>query len=272
MSKLPLSDDWGTASAAYAARAEYVTRPSAEELISRVHDESPLSAPDARALDNGAGSGVVTTALRARFPNIPILAADLSPGMLETIQAKQLPHVECRVLDAVDLGPGVADGTFTHALSTFMLQFAPDPRSALREMYRVTKPGGTLGLCMWGELCFDAPWEETVRHFEPAYTYPHTWTPDWSDEGRLMKYIQEVGFQDVRSRTIWPRWNFGSPEEFSGYFLESQNPEFVRAYRPWWDKGMESVMRPLFERIVKEKYAGAEDFDMMKVFLFVARK
>ena len=270
MSKTSSSDDWGTASAAYAARSEYVTRPPAEQLIAWVNEESPLSGPGATALDNGAGSGVVTTALRARFPNIPILAADLSPGMLETIEKKRLPQVKCQVLDAIDLSP-IADNTFTHSYSTFMIQFSSDPLRALREMYRVTKSGGTLGLCMWGELCFDAPWEDTVRHFEPDYTYPHTWTPDWSDEGWLRTYIQDVGFSDVQMKTIRPRWNFESPEEYCRFYLESKNPEFMRGYQPWWDKGMEGTMRPIFERIVREKYNGAKDFDM-KVFLIVARK
>lgn len=270
MSKLSKVDDWGTASAAYAARAAYMTRPCAEELLSWVHEESPLSAPGATAFDNGAGSGVTTTALRARFPNIPILAADLSPGMLEMIEKERLPQVQCRVLDAVDLGP-IADGTFTHSLSTFMLQFTPDPLRALGEMYRVTRPGGTLGLCLWSELCYDAPWEETVRHFEPLYTYPHTWTPDWQDEGRLLAYIREVGFRDVRSKTVRPLCNFESPEACFDFFWESKNPEFVRAYQPWCDKGMEGTMRPMFERIVREKYGGGKDFSL-KALLFVARK
>ena len=264
------SDDWGTASAAYAARAEYVTRPCAEELLSWVHEESPFSAPGATAFDNGAGSGVVTTSLQSRFPTIPILAADLSPVMLEIIEKRRLPRVKCQVLDAIDLSP-IADGTFTHALSTFMIQFTPNPLRALREMYRVCKPGATLGLCVWGELCFDAPWEETVRHFEPDYTYPHTWTPDWSDEERIRAYIREAGFKDVRSRIMRPKWDFESSEEYFKFFLESKNPEFIRAYQPWWDKGMESTMRPMLERVVRENYGGAKDFDM-KAFMFVARK
>lgn len=264
------SNDWDTASAAYAARAEYVTSPCAEELLSWVHEESPFSAPGATAIDNGAGSGVVTVALRTRFPTIPILAADLSPVMLETIEKKRLPQVRCQVLDAIDLSP-IVDGTFTHALSNFMIQFTPDPLRALQEMCRVCKAGATIGLCMWGELCFDAPWEETVRHFEPDYTYPHTWTPDWSDEERIQAYIREAGFKDVRSKIMRPKWDFESPEEYFEFFLESKNPEFIRAYQPWWDKDMKSTMRPMLENIVRERYGGAKDFDM-KALLFVARK
>ena len=264
------ADDWGIASAAYAARTEYVTRPSAEQLISWVDEISPLALAGSIVLDNGAGSGVVTTALRNRFPNVPILAADLSPGMLATIEKKRLSQVKTQVLDAIDLSP-IPNDTFTHSLSTFMIQFASVPFLALKEMYRVTKPGGSLGLCLWKELCFDAPWEETARHFESEYKYPHAWAPEWSDERQLKIYIEEAGFKEVRSRLIEPRWDFKSPEEYFQFYLESKNPEFMRGYQPWWDKGMESTMRPMFEKIVREKYNGAKDFDM-KVFLFVARK
>lgn len=271
-SNMTQPDQWGTASAAYAARTTYVTRPSAEQLISMVDEVSPLSHRDAIAFDNGAGSGVVTAALRARFADIPIVVADLSPGMLKEVERKQLPHVECQELDATNLH-SIANDTFTHSLSTFMIQFAAEPLRALSEMYRVTKPGGTLGLGMWGELCFDAPWEDTVRYFEPGstYQYPHTWTPDWQDENCLRQYIQAVGFKDVHLKVIRPRWDFVSLEEFSHWYLESKNPEFMRGYQPWWDKGMEHVMRPVFERILREKYGSARDFDM-KVFLFTARK
>lgn len=270
MADMPLSDDWGIASAAYAARTEYVTRPSAEALISWVHEESPLSARNVSVLDNGAGSGVVTIALRARFTSAPILAADLSAGMLRIIEEKHLSDVCCKVLDAINLSE-VPDDTFTHSLSTFMIQFTSEPLSALREMYRVTKPAGIIGLGMWGELCFDAPWEETVRHFEPSYTYPRPWSPDWQDENRLREHIEAVGFKDVQMKTIRPRWDFQSPEEYFKFYLESQNPYFMAGYQAWWDKGKEGIMRPLFERIVRENYGGAKDFDM-KVWLFIARK
>ena len=264
------SDQWSTASAAYAAKAEYVTRPAAEELLSWVDSESWLSAPGVTVFDNGSGTGVVTAAIRTRFPDLPILAGDLSPGMLELFEKKGLPNVRTQVLNAVDLAP-IEENRFTHSLSTFMIQFTPDPLQALQEMFRVTKAGETLGLGMWGELCFDAPWVDACRHSEPDYTYPHTWTADWADEERLKAYIQQAGFRDVRMQTIWPRWDFKNPEEYFEFFLKSQNPEFERAYRPWWDSGRMDDVKPLFERLVREKYNGARDCKM-KVFLFVARK
>ncbi|KAL8685844.1 MAG: hypothetical protein Q9224_005647 [Gallowayella concinna] len=271
MAESPKADDhWGVTSSVYASRTEYVTRPAAEALISWVNSLSPLSHSNAIALDNGAGSGVITTTLRSRFPHLPIIATDLSPGMLEKLEQKQLPRVQCKVLDATNLHHFDRD-TFTHTLSTFMLQFAPEPQTALQEMYRVTKPNGTLGLCMWGEICFDPPWEETARYFEPDYVFPHTWTSDWADGDKLQRYVEDAGFKDVKLQTIRPRWDFQSPEQFFEYSFESKNPEVMRGYQPWWDKGMESTMRPMFEKIVRERYGGAKDFDM-EVFMIVATK
>ena len=171
------SANWDSTSAVYASTAEHVTRPVAEELVSWLNSQSPFSAPGVTAFDNGCGSGVVTATLSIKFPTIPILAADFSPGMLDVVEKKKFLNVRTRVLDATDLDL-VRDDTFTHSLSTFMIQFTSDPPQALRELYRVTRPGGALGLGMWGELCFDAPWVEACRHFDPDYTYPHTWSPD----------------------------------------------------------------------------------------------
>lgn len=264
------TDPWAAASSVYAARAEHVTRPGAEALISWLNDLSPLSHANAFALDNGAGTGVMTASLRSRFPNLPIVATDLSPCMLEYIEKKQLPQVQCKVMDATDLH-SIATNTFTHSLSTFMIQFSSHPRTVLQEMYRVTKPNGTLGLCLWGEIGFDAPWVETARHFDPDYVYPHTWTPDWADENTLRRYVADAGFKDVKLQTIRPRWDFRSPEEFFQYYFGSKNPELMRGYQPWWDRGMEGTMRPMFEKIVRERYGGGKDFDVEQ-FLIVATK
>ena len=267
------SDNWGTASAAgYDGNVALVTGPSAEHLISMVDKISPLSHPTASAFDNGAGTGVVTTALRARFPDIPILAADLSPGMLEAIEKKKLPDVQCRELDATDLR-AIADDTFTHSFSTFMIQFAPDPHRALQEMYRVTKSGGTLGLGVWGEMHMDRPWEDTVRHFEhdPNYRFPHTWSFDWKDPECLRSHIQNAGFKDIKMECIRPHLGLKSAEDYCRLLLDSKNPEWMRGFQPWWDRGMEGIMRPVLKNIVKEKYGGAKDF-AMEVLLFIARK
>lgn len=158
----------------------------------------------------------MTTSLRARFLCPPIVAADLSPGMLDIMKKKRLTNIGPEIVDAIDLKPCRHD-TFTHSFSTFMIQFASQPHQALHEMYRVTKPVGILGLCMWKRMCVDDPWQDTVRQFEPDYSYPQTWTPDWADGERLKTCVQDAGFGDVRIKVIQSCWGFKTSDQFVEY-------------------------------------------------------
>ena len=262
-------DNWGSASTKYATLATVVTRPCSEELISWVNDISPFSALNVEVFDNGCGTGVLTTALSTTFPNISILAGDLSPGMIEMTERKKIPNVRIQVLDAVNLP--FQDNTFTHVLSTFMVQFTPAPLQALKEMYRVTKIGGTVGLAMWGRTILYDLWIEACRHFESGYEYPHTWSPDWEQDDDLKTYIHWAKFKDIQMKTLKPRWNFKGPENLYEFFLRFKNPKFERAIRPWKESGRYDEVEAVYKRLVEEKYNGAVDFDM-NVLLFVARK
>ena len=59
----------------------------------------------------------------------------------------QLPHVRTQMLDASNLHP-LKEGKFTHALSAFMIQLAPDPLASIKELLCITTPGGVLSLEM----------------------------------------------------------------------------------------------------------------------------
>jgi SAM-dependent methyltransferase len=99
-----------------------------------------------RVLDVGCGPGALTTELVRRLGPDAVTAIDPSPPFVEAAAAR-FPRVDVRTGAAEDLP--FADDTFDAALAQLVVHFMADPVSGLREMGRVTRPGGTVGACVW---------------------------------------------------------------------------------------------------------------------------
>ncbi|MGZ8992941.1 MAG: class I SAM-dependent methyltransferase [Burkholderiaceae bacterium] len=114
--------------------------------------ESLAEAADVRAgervLDVAAGNGNATLAAARRFA--VVTSTDYVPALLdkgrERARAENL-SVRFQVADAEALP--FDDESFDVVLSTFGVMFAPDQKRAAREMLRVLKPGGRIGLANW---------------------------------------------------------------------------------------------------------------------------
>lgn len=114
--------------------------------------ESLAEAADVRAgervIDVAAGNGNATLAAARRFARVT--STDYVPALLEKgrvrAQAEGL-EVEFKVADAEDLP--FPDGSFDVALSTYGAMFTPDHARPAREMLRVVRSGGRIGLANW---------------------------------------------------------------------------------------------------------------------------
>ena len=99
--------------------------------------------PRGRVLEVGIGTGLN---LPLYPPSIDLVGVDLSEGMLKKAQEKvdslAMSRVSLSVMDAsaMDLPDGIFDAT----LATYVISAVPDPVAVLREMRRVTKPGGAI--------------------------------------------------------------------------------------------------------------------------------
>jgi len=101
-----------------------------------------------RVLDVAAGNGNATLAAARRFAEVT--STDYVPALLEKGQARATAEglkVAFEVADAEDLP--YASESFDVVLSTFGAMFTPDHTRPAREMLRVTRNGGRIGLANW---------------------------------------------------------------------------------------------------------------------------
>ncbi len=136
--------------------------------------------PGGRALDVGCGPGALTSELVAATGAEHVAAVDPSVPFAEACRLR-LPGVRVEVAPAEALP--FADAAFDHAFAQLVVNFMSDPLGGVREMRRVTRPGGTVVAAVW-----DYAGEMTLlrRFWDAAIALD----PDAADrdEGRCMPY------------------------------------------------------------------------------------
>lgn len=125
-----------------------------EELL---HEGTSYPA-GSRVLEVGCGVGGQTVLLAERSPGAEFVSIDLSPTSLDIAQAyvdgRALSNVQFRQADIMSLP--FENGSFDHVFVCFVLEHVPDPVSALIELRRVVRGGGSVtviegdhGACVW---------------------------------------------------------------------------------------------------------------------------
>lgn len=108
----------------------------------------PACAGDETVVDIGCGNGAYLAELARRGHAGPVLGMDLSTGMLAAARR----HAPAAALAAGDASAlPVRDHAASVALAAHMLYHVPDAHAAVRELRRVTRPGGTVLVVLNGQ-------------------------------------------------------------------------------------------------------------------------
>ena len=174
-------------------------------------------APGERFLDVAAGPGGLS--LPASRLGAQVLATDWSLAMIERFEARVreqgISGAEARVMDchALDL----PDDSFDVTASQFGVMLVPDQPRALREMVRVTKPGGRVLLIAYGfpaELDFLQIFIGALRAVHPEFPgLPDDPPPlEFQEaEGEVLRgRLADAGLKDVRIERTAERPTFSS--------------------------------------------------------------
>jgi ubiquinone/menaquinone biosynthesis C-methylase UbiE len=196
--------------------------PAAEALC----DACAVSAGQ-EVLDVGAGDG--NFALACAREGASVVASDLSPVMVERGRARtEAEGYEIDWVEADAEALPFEDGRFDCAGSVFGAFIAPRPEVAAAELFRVVRPGGTVGLTAWTPHGVMAEMFGIGRRFappDPDQPPSERWGDEATARARLEPHAARVEF--VR-RTI--EWTADSPQAFAEEIAASA-PTMVAARR-----------------------------------------
>ncbi|MDQ3474797.1 MAG: class I SAM-dependent methyltransferase, partial [Actinomycetota bacterium] len=164
--------------------------------------------PGQHALDVGCGPGALTGLLVDRLSGPAVAAIDPSAPFVAATAAR-FPDVDVRSGVAEHLP--FQDDSFDRTLAQLVVHFMSDPVAGLREMARVTSPGGLVAACVWdhaGDTGPLATFWQAVRDIDPGAS-------DESDlagtrEGHLAELCEAAGLASTESSKLTVRVRFAT--------------------------------------------------------------
>ncbi|MBT2469522.1 demethylmenaquinone methyltransferase [Streptomyces sp. ISL-66] len=167
--------------------------------------------PGHTVLDLAAGTA--TSSLPFAATGAYVVPCDFSLGMLREGK-KRNPWLPLTAGDATKLP--FKDGVFDTVTISFGLRNVQDTDAALRELYRVTKPGGQVVICEFSQPTWKPfrtvyteylmrampPVARAVSSNPDAYVYLADSIRAWPDQPELAALLQKAGWSQVAWRNL----------------------------------------------------------------------
>ncbi|MGQ0748997.1 MAG: class I SAM-dependent methyltransferase [Betaproteobacteria bacterium] len=171
----------------------------------RLLEQVPLAAGQ-QVLDVACGTGVVARLVAPRVaPAGTVIGIDLNPAML-AVARQHAPDGNVTMVwkqgDASALP--FADHSFDAVLCQQGLQFFPDKITALREMYRVARAGGIVGIAVFGRASrFNTALAEALAKHVGQIVASRALAPfSFADPKAMSDLFRQIPFSAVECRTI----------------------------------------------------------------------
>lgn len=178
--------------------------------------------PGQRALDVGCGPGALTARLVQRLGASSVAAVDPSSAFVAAVR-ERLPDVDARQGGAERLP--FDDATFDAAMAQLVVHFMGDPVAGVREMARVTRPGGSVAACVWDHAGGSGPlaafWT-AVRDLDPG-ARDESALPG-ARAGDLEALFERAGLRDVEPSSLTVQVDFATFQQWWEPFTYGVGP------------------------------------------------
>ena len=190
-----------------------------------------------RVLDVAAGNGNAALPAARRFADV--LATDYVPELLEQAGVRARADgvaLRTEVADAQALP--YSDASFDVVMSTIGAMFAPDQEAVARELLRVCRPGGRIGMANWTP---DSMIGDMFRVVGKRVPPPQGVQPAsaWGSEQRVADLLQS-GCSDLKLEGRTYPWRFPSTQACLEYFRTWYGPT-VAAFAAVGDEGRDGL-------------------------------
>jgi ubiquinone/menaquinone biosynthesis C-methylase UbiE len=180
--------------------------------------------PGASVLDVATETGAVLLPVARRVGSEGhVTGIDLSGAILQeaerAVGAKGLTNVELRKMDAEHLE--FPDQTFDVVICAFSLFLFPDMEAALREMYRVSKPGGYIGISIFGKTPppLSPGWPIMLQQFEAYQGWVRMPQPIAYAPEEMQALLSRFGFRSIEIRSETNDIIYASAEDWWAFLL-----------------------------------------------------
>ncbi len=198
--------------------------------------------------DVGCGTGNLSAELLRRRSGCRVTGVDPSPAFVEAARTRLGGPAGRFVTGSADALP-LDDGEVDAALALLVLNFVPDPDAAVREMRRVTRPGGVVAAAVWDY----ASGMEMLRVFWDAAAAVRDGAVEEAPDrpaasGGLDALLGRAGLEDVVDGVVAVPMHFTSFDDYWSPFLAGTGPAgaYVAALT---DDEREVVRRELESRL-----------------------
>ena len=221
--------------------------------------------PGQRVLDVATGSGNAAIAAARRF--CEVTGIDYVPALLERARERAAAErltVTFQEGDAEQLP--VPDGSFDVVLSTLGAMFAPDQERTARELLRVCRPGGTIGMANWTpEGWIGQMFRVNGRHVPPPAGLKGP--PLWGTEARLRELFGDgISSLEVTRRHFVFRYR--SVAHWLDFFRSYYGPT-QKAFEALDPAGQEALARDLTDLALRFNRSGDETMVVPSEYLEV---
>ncbi|MGH3029870.1 MAG: class I SAM-dependent methyltransferase [Gaiellaceae bacterium] len=197
-----------------------------------------------RWLDVATGTGAV--AIRAARAGADVTGLDLSPKMIENakrLASEEAVAVRFDVGDAQELP--YEEGSFDVVASSLGVESPPDHGAVARELARVCRVGGRLGIAVWRP---DPEWDALRARFESGPGDPRCEGANWGREEYaegLLRRAFELSFQESELRlsgesgeAVWRSSTRcgGHLKRFVDSLTANRREAFHRAYVDYYER------------------------------------